>query len=292
MERLYSYNSKRPTYQDLTFRLIVSIPPAAYMVLYREDDSLWHSLLDISFWVGGAFSYLVCILLLWIIRKVTLHLDKTTDWRRKTFSRTLQQFCWGIAATLILTFFLATLYFLFFKMDIRDTDYIRTDLPLVASLIVLANVYYLSYFLWEVPPVGYVPIRLVEDVIKSQEQHSGPGENKTGNRLLFLAQTDEGIIPIIQENIAAVFRQNEYVILKTFDRRTITLNQSINQVSKELDGSHFFQINPRWIVNYKICLKFSTMNYGKRYLDLAPPIDQSEEVTRGRVKDFEAWMRR
>lgn len=253
---------------------------------------MWHSFFDISFWVGGTFSYLVCILLLWIIRKVTLRLDKTNDWRRKTLSRTLHQFCWGITATLILTFFLATLFFLFFRTDIRDTDYIRTDLPLVAVLIVLANVYYLSYYLWEVPPVGYIPIQLVEDVMESLEQQNAPDENTNSNKLLFLAQTDEGIIPLIQENIAAVFRQQEYVILKTFDRRTITLNQSVNQVYKELDGFHFFQINPRWIVNFKICLKFSTMNYGKRYLDLASPIDQSEEVTRGRVKDFEAWMRR
>lgn len=287
MERLYSYESKKPIYRDLTFRILISIPAAAYMVLYREQDSLWESFFDLSFWIGGIFSYLVCLLLLWIIRRVSQRLDGFCSWRRHTLLRTLHQFCWGVAAPVILTFFLATLFFLFFKTDIRDTDYISDDLPLVVLLIVIANVYYLAYYLWQVPPLGYVPLKLVEEVLISSE-----AESKEKNRLLFLAETNEGIVPLVQENIAAVFRQHEYVIIKTFDRQTLTVNQAINEVYKALDSAHFFKINPRWIVNYKVCLKFKTVNYGKRFLELGTPLDTTEEVTRGRVKNFEAWIRR
>lgn len=285
MERLYNYNSKRPTYNDLTFRLLISVPAAAYMVLYRQIDSLWESFFDPSFWIGGIYSYLICILLLWIIRKVTMRLDSFCDWRRQTLFRALYQFCLGIAATVVLTFLLATLFFFFFNTDIRDTDYVSDDLPLVVLLIILANLYYLAFYLWQVPPDGFVPLNKVEEVLLKQEP-------KETNKLLFLAETDEGIIPLVQENIAAVFRQNEYVLIKTFDRKTMTVNQAINQIYKALDSFHFFQINPRWIVNYKICLKFRTGNYGKRYLDLSAPLDSTAEVTRGRVKDFETWMRR
>lgn len=288
MYRLYNYISKRPTYKDLAFRLLISVPAAAYMVLYREEDNLWESFFDPSFWVGGTFSYLVCILLLWIIRKITLRLDRSYDWRRRTLLRAVLQFCWGIVAPVILTFFLATLFFLFFKTDIRDTDYISDDLPLVVLLIILANLYYLAYFLWQVPPVSYVPLRLVEELAGRKPEE----EMKESNKLLFLAETDEGIIPLAQENIAAIFRQLEYVVIKTFDRRTLTIAQPLNQVIKELDETQFFQINRKCIVNYKICKKFSPGNYGKRYLQLSEPFDRIEEITRSRVKEFETWMRR
>ena len=292
MERILGYEPPRPLYLDRTFRLVISVPASAYMMLYREKENFWLAVFDVPFLIGLIFSYATCVLLLWLINRISFRLDQHNDWRQQTILRIAHQFCWGVACSVLLTFVLVTLFFyLVFGMDIRNTEYLSHDFPLVILLIILGNLYYMAYYLWLVPPQGFVPVNLAKEAMShAKEAAMANGQEKY--RELFLAQTKDGIIPLSQENIAAIYRQDEFVLLKTFDRQTMALEQSINQAFSHLAPLHFFKINQGCIVNYRICQMFKPGKFGKRFLELGAPMNVTQEVTRGRVKDFEQWMDR
>lgn len=183
------------------------------------------------------------------------------------------------------------------SVDIRETEYFTHDFPLVMLLILMGNLYYLAYYLWVVPPPGYIPAADVAAYLKEREaenqQHNGAANhNGNGEKQLFMARTKEGIVAVPQEDIAAIFRQEEYVLLRTFDRKVITLEQSLAEAIKELNVYHFFKINPRYIVNFRICTKYKHIEYGKLELELAAPMNITVEVSRSRAKEFIEWFKR
>src|SRR5690606_4633683 len=159
--------SIRPKYHDWVFRLFIAIPVAFYMMLYREEVRWYEALDSGSFWLGLAFSYLTCLLLLWLINRLSYRLDSWYQWRNDTLLRLLYQFALGFAAPAALTILLVSAFFhMIFGLDIQDTEYFSDDYPLVVLLILMGNLYYLVYYLWIVPHPGYVPVAEVIDYLE------------------------------------------------------------------------------------------------------------------------------
>jgi hypothetical protein len=193
---------------------------------------------------------------------------------------------------ILFTFLLVLLaFFIIFDVNIIRTEYPTHDFPLVILLIVLANLYYLTYYLWlavkhsreyfksaPIPEPEMKEITSVKGIIYDKE--------------MYFANTSSGIIVVPQDQIAVIFRQGDYVLLRTFERETYTLENSIPQVYLDLNSDHFFKINPRYIVSYPICKSFKTGTYGKLDLQLGSPMHITESVSRTLVSDFEKWMMR
>lgn len=304
----------RPKYKDKYVRLGISFFAAVYMTTFRESDHLHVAIFDLNFWISVLFSFAICLLLYWGIRHISKILDDKYPWRENPFRRILAQVGWGYALPVMLTYILVAIFFrLIFQIDIAETEYIAKDFPMARMLILLANVYYMAWYLWIVPPISTSNkqgIGSSNEGLQSSEQINKHGDVEIENKLLhqtqlviagsapknskelFLADTDEGTIPVTQEHIAAIFRQDDMVLLRTFDRNTMIINQSITAAYREVNAHYFFKINAHMIVNYKICKSFKPGSNRKLDLQLGPPINVKEEVSRYCVSDFIKWMER
>ncbi len=315
---LTQYQLPQPQYKDKYLRIGGSFFTAVYMTTFRESHHLHVAIFDVNFWISVLFSFAICLLLYWGIRYISKMLDGKYPWRENPFRRILAQVGWGFGLPVMLTYVFVAIFFrLIFQVDISETEYMDKDFPMARMLILLANVYYMAWYLWVVPPISkkskQLPISSNESLndgqqniglalVMSEEANSlVPRQN---NQLetsvavpkmvkeLFLAHTEEGIIPVPQEHIAAIFRQEDLVLLRTFDRNTMIIKQSIATAYKEVNEHYFFKINAHMIVNYKICKSFKPGRNRKLDLQLGPPINIKEEVSRYYVNDFTKWMER
>lgn len=284
-----SYVTPLPKYNDSVFRLCIGLPVAFLFVLYGEKDhTFFEAILHFNFWIAIGATYIIVQLLMLYINWLPKKLDKHYRWRRHALQRTLLQFMLGLLFPALFAFYLAALYFwLFFGINIHDTLYLQFDYTLVVLLLVVANVYYLCYYLWLVPPVGFVPITLAKHKI---EELSGSFNTEGSNKRIFLAQTKDKTIAIPSEDIAAIFIEGEYILLRTFGRETHTIIQSLTRAMDELDARQFFRINPRFIVNIRMCKEHHSAGNGNRELLLGSPLNRTEKITRSRVQEFNEWL--
>lgn len=280
----------RPRYRDRTFRLIISFPVAVYMTIYREIEDFFEGIFHLNFWIAVVFSYFVSVLVLWAINRISWWLDGKRKWRVDTVNRIVLQLWWGFIVPSIVTFILVALFFLLiFGIDIRETEYIQKDFPMARMLIFTGNLYYMAWYLWVVPPPGYVHESAIADWVKGTnlDNHRDMMEKE-----LLHARTEDGVVPVPQENIAAIFREGEYLLLRTFDRQTFRILQPVKEVAQLLNPTHFFKISPRFIVNYKICKHYKTLPNRKMKVQLGQPINAEEEISRYHAAEFIAWMER
>lgn len=279
MKKASQTSAPRPGYRDLAFRLVISFPAAIYITLFGENANFFEAVFHLNFWIAVAFSYLVSLLLLWAINRISYALDERYSWRRETVVRLSWQFSLGVIAPALLTFGLTTLYFLAFGLNILDTDYLKYDFPVVVQLIIMANIYYLVYFLWIVPPDSYLR--------KGYAVWEEEGKSKG----LFLAHIYEKILAVLQEDIAAIHTQEGHSLLVKFDRETIAIQQSLTLATEELDSTLFFRINKQYVVNYRLCREYKKEN-GRLFITLGAPLNSTQEVPRRKIKEFELWLKR
>lgn len=307
----------RPAYKDRYLRVGISFFCAVYMTTFRESDHLHVAIFDVNFWISVLFSFVMCMLLYWGIRYISKILDGKYPWREDPFRRILSQVGWGYALPVMLTYVLVAIFFrLIFQIDIAETEYVAKDFPMARMLILLANVYYMAWYLWIIPVRSKeraqqtdAPIEVFQnDNPQEESTHVNPeAENnslyQSNNQLdileprknskeLFLAETDDGTIPVPQEHIAAIFRQDDMVLLRTFDRNTMIIKQSIAVAYRAVNDHYFFKINARMIVNYKLCKSFKPGLNRKLDIQLGPPLNIKDEVSRYYVGDFIKWMER
>ena len=286
-------DNKKPHYNDLSFRLIMSLPVSVYMMLYRERESIFEAIADINFWIGTALGFVVSFMILTLINRISKKLDSKYPWREATTVRLIYQLCWGICAMMIFTFSLVLItYWVIFGIDITRTEYPTHDFPLVILLIVLANLYYLTYYLWLVKSYAPLDVHMESNTEVIEESAITETRKNSSEHSVYLAPTSNGIIVIPQEKIAIIYRQDAYVLLKTFDRETYTLERSIPQIVPELDSIQFFRINPRCVVNYRACKSIRQGTHGKLDISFAHPLSSTDSVSRTLVQDFEKWMKR
>lgn len=221
------------------------------------------------------------------INRLTKKLDKHYSWRIHTTQRTLLQILTGLVFPALLAFYLAAIYFrVFFDISIHDTVYLEIDYLLVVLLLIVANIYYLCYYLWFIPPSGFVPLSHTNHA-KGISSRDAEENHKT----VFLAQTSDKTIAIPMEHIAAIYIEGNYVLLRTLDKQTYTIiNQSLAKAMDELNGRQFFRINPRFIVNYKLCREHQKGKNSNRELILGAPLNRTETITRSRIQEFNEWL--
>src|SRR5690606_34994989 len=96
-------------YNDLLFRLIISVLAAHGIVSFGEPQSLWELLLMPVYYVSVLVSFLIAFVLISVVRLLTLRLDRYLDWMESPFRRAVLQLSLGVLFPAILAFLLAAL---------------------------------------------------------------------------------------------------------------------------------------------------------------------------------------
>lgn len=291
-------------YNDRYFRLIIALPVAHFLTVYGYDANVFELMLKLNYWIALLFSYLIALAGLFLVYKVTSILDRKYDWWDYPLQRTALQLLAGWILPGVCVFLLAACYFGVFGFNILESDYMKLDFPLIVLLLLLANLYYLTYFF-------YLRFRQLEAGVSAaiiEDKKRGainPIRNENA-RAFFIVKTPLYNIPVKNVDCAYIYILNGTVFLRTFQMSSMQDAYSIPETLKEmeymLDSQQFFRINRKMIVNLDAISSFLPAKNQTLKLVLNPPLDGSssnktefsklEIVSEDRVSSFKQWLER
>jgi len=138
----------RTVYNDLYFRLIISLLAAHFIVVFGEKPSWAELLLNPNYYISVAGSFIIAFIVVTFVRWLTSRLDRKYDWIQQPIQRAGLQILLVLVVPSIAAFFLATLYFITLGVNILETVYLRFDFPVVVLLLIVLNAYYISYYFY------------------------------------------------------------------------------------------------------------------------------------------------
>ncbi|UCS92320.1 LytTR family transcriptional regulator [Echinicola marina] len=203
-----------------------------------------------------------------LILRVTLHLDKVSDWRSRPFTRTFSQLFLGLACPLLLELYLAKLVRAYFPDILLDKE--GFSYPQISIFVLLVNLYYTCLYLIN--------------------QYSDSPNNLKKGRNILVVHSGHKKIPLQQTMISHIFRTGELVQVITYDQEKYTCNYSLDDLEAFLDEDDFFRANRQTIVHYDACKHFEPAGYGKIKLELIPKSTQSVIISQKKVKAFRKWI--
>ena len=84
--------------------------------------------------------------------------------------------------------------------------------------------------------------------------------------------------------------ENEIVTAVTFDKKTYYIDNTLEQIEKQVDPAIFFRINRQSIVSIKSIDNIRNHFNGRLKLYIKPAVETDIFVSRDRVADFKKWL--
>ncbi|MVZ63756.1 LytR/AlgR family response regulator transcription factor [Sphingobacterium humi] len=279
------------TYRDTQFRVIGALTAAHFMSVFGDEQPLGEILLSFNYWVALACGTLIAFGVMSVVRCATLWLDKRYDWLAQPLLRVLLQALFGWVIPSFTAFLLAALYFAAFGFNILNSLYLRIDFPVIVLLILLFNVYYFCYYLFQ---------------RKHQEQDKT--ETAAADKSVFIVHTTARSIPIRVEEICYICIIEGSTFLRTFGMPAIQDAYAVPETLKDmealLDSRLFFRINRQMIVSFHAVAAFRPGKGQSLEITLQPPLHEGKAkdmpdhlqrlltVSEERVTPFKKWMDR
>jgi len=274
-----SATEKQIIYNDLYFRIIAALISAHIIVVIGEDETFFHLLVDKDYYRALSFSFIIAFLLVNLVYWVTRRLDKKNDWKQHKIRRLVLQFFFAFFLPSIAAFLLAYGYFKAFGYDIWHTWYLRYDYPVIVLMLLILNIYYLSFYFyrkWQITET-----MIADQAITNKEQPKG--------KAVFVVQKGAKNIPLQIDTICYFFHDG-YNFLRTFDREDFIIPQSLDEVQSQFNDKQFFRVNRKMIVNFSACQHYEPLEFGKLELFVTPPAKEQIVISQKRATAFKEWI--
>lgn len=110
----------------------------------------------------------------------------------------------------------------------------------------------------------------------------------------FLIRIGDKLQKIDVADMAYFFALEKSVFVRTFDKKTLPMDQSLDVLEAELDPEKFFRINRRYLVNMEAIVHMTAWSRSRIKLELKPTPDEPMEtiVSVHRSADFKKWLDR
>lgn len=106
---------------------------------------------------------------------------------------------------------------------------------------------------------------------------------------LLVAHRDK-LIPVSVEDIAYIYTENRLVKVITFNGTNYTLDQTLEDISHQLNPHDFFRINRQYVISRKSIKDASIWFSSRLALNLTVPTPERLLVSRSNIKDFKQWI--
>jgi hypothetical protein len=232
-------------YNNFIFRILAAFAAALFLVKYGERISIFKALLLPSFYMAMIGSFIIAFFLIYIVHYVTVGLDKRTGWQDNPLKRALFQFIFAFMLPVILAYLLAAIYFMFYDINILNTDYDILDFPVTIIMIFGLNVYYYFYaYIYRLktaksqnvePELSTAAIR---ELIPHQKEY-----------VLVHVNNEELYLHAVEEVCYFYCLNNSYLV-KTFDNKTYGIDKTLKELEDIYAGQHFFRLNRNTILNF------------------------------------------
>ncbi|HVX00980.1 MAG TPA: LytTR family DNA-binding domain-containing protein [Candidatus Babeliaceae bacterium] len=267
-------------YNDLLFRIIISLVAAHIIVAFGATQSFFHLLINWKYYRSLLPSVVIAFLLISEVYLATVKLDKRFDWRDSTAARIGLQLLFGLTVPAITAFLLATVYFAAFGYNIlRNTYYLEFDFPVIIILLLLLNVYYLAFYFFRRWQLSEQEKTIVMIPQPAEKQKS-----------VYMVHKGSKSVPIPLENICYFYHESSLNFLRTFEKEDFLITQPLDEVQKQLPDKQFFRVNRQMIVNFLSCKHFELLQYGRLELILNPKPKETVIVSQRRTKAFKEWF--
>jgi hypothetical protein len=272
-------------YNDLFFRIGAALVAAHFITAFGEKETFFQLLLDPDYYWALLYSFIIAFILLAIVNFITVKLDRVADWKLHPVQRTALQVFTGWGLPSIIAFLLAAFYFRCFGINILKTLYVRIDYPLIVLMLLLANLYYLSYYL-------FLKMKQAEAILQASSNDTVHTDERQINKEVFIVSHGTKNIPLPLVSVAYFFHEGNYNLLRTFGREDYIINEPLEDVQQQLPGKMFFRANRQMIVNFTACRHFEPAQFGKLELIVEPPVKEPIIISQKRTKAFKEWIQR
>lgn len=272
-------NTSEDRYHDLLLRAILSLVAAHILVIYGEEESFFQLLLSWDYWRSLLFSFIIAFILVTIVYRITVWLDRRFDWITATLSRTGLQVLTGLLLPAIIAFLLADIYFRLYHISIFQTIYLKFDYPVIVLMLLLLNVYYLAFYFfrqWQ--------------AANAMKGTALPGVARPVKRDVYMASKGSEQLPLPLTAICYFYHQGDYNFVSTFGGDNYLVSDSLDSIEQTVPDALFFRANRQIIVNHAACQKYEQLEYGKLKLIVRPSFKETIIISQKRARDFKQWL--
>ena len=238
MEKLKNLLQDVKPYNDFVPTLFVALFAGHYILSHTTPYGFFEVVTVNGYWRSLLSSFIIALILVHSIRKITLALDNYTPYVRNWKLRTALQLVFGVLGVAIIAISLAFIYFYFAGEKVRLLRYLNHDFPIVLAFIIMLNAYYFIFFALRVNR------KLFMVAWQLKQRHQREQEERKFKAALIANPT-----AVSDNPIAFIVRVDREYFVTYFDGSTFLWRQTIKGSIAQLPANDFFMINPRCIVN-------------------------------------------
>lgn len=304
---------RKSYHRDFWFRIIVSLVFTLFF-LFVGSNSIIAILNGLHFWPDFTASFLLIFIVTTYISLLSGYLDKYYSWIKYFPSRFTYQLVAGIllpAAFVLGYMYIYLIVLLNFKRN--EVTFFYIEFPIAILFIVFWNMIYAGYYFYtEQKKVRQTLQDLNQELFTLRDAQSGLnvlptiGEQPTEDIeheneevketfhqekiKILVAVSGNKNIPIPVQELAYIYKHDNFTVLKTFSSETYMLNHSLDELVKLLDNGLFFRANRQFIINVKACHYFTNEENGKLAVHLFPAFDDEVIISQKRTPLFREWL--
>jgi DNA-binding LytR/AlgR family response regulator len=121
-----------------------------------------------------------------------------------------------------------------------------------------------------------------------QQWHRHPADH--GYKKRFLVKRGMDYVSVKTEDIAYFYATHKLVCMVDNKNQKFILDQSLAEIEKQLDPSHFYRVNRKYFVQQNAIKKIKSYPKSKLQLELEPAISEDIIISQENVAAFKEWM--
>lgn len=263
-------------YNDKWIQVLVIpfITFTAHYLTYGGSDS-------IGWYIYEIVSDGLKIFLTWnAVKACIFFLDRRFPWSAHPLRRLMIQIGSTTISGLFIFYTLVFIDFGFFRP--YPMDHLGFDLVIASLFIVIVNaIYIILYYYQSLQAAGQNLANL-----KKRQLENIKAE-------YFLVKLGRRELKIPLSNIACFYARNKATILITSEGRSYPVDQSLDQLEKEIFTGHMFRANRQYLLAVQAIVSIQSDSYGKINVQLAHTPDEETTITvsRDKAAAFRQWFK-
>ncbi|HLL96437.1 MAG TPA: LytTR family DNA-binding domain-containing protein [Spirosoma sp.] len=215
------------------------------------------------------------------VRIITIWLDRRYDWFEQPLRRITAQLLLGVGLSVSVSLGMALVYFpLVVGQPIAESNYPIYEFPISVLFIVGFNVLYLGLYLYQKARKSTTPAPP-----NTEATQSAPPTRKT-----LIVNSGLRNIPLSTDEVAYAFIDQATVFLTTFAGSKYLVNNSLDELSRELPHDVFFRVNRQFIIHRRACSSYLNDTHGKLKVEVQPALPKDIIVSQQRTPEFKKWL--
>jgi LytTr DNA-binding domain len=250
------------------FRAIIALIASTYILIHGHDLNLIIRAFkgDPNFYLALLISYLITLLLVYLIHWTTVKLDSKHDWRKNTYERIFWQSLFAVILPILIDLGLMSIYSAFLGEVFIESRFLLVDFPIIVSFIILLNMYYVIHYLIKTEPKS-----VVEDG-KNVEADESPN--------ILTIDYDHAFIQLYPTDILCFYRSGNLIKVVTNQKEYTTKGSlSLNALEIQYFNDGFLRINRGVIINMKTVKGFYPINNLRLNVIFHEPITVKDSQT-------------